>query len=163
MTEMTDNLETVEDFLSEKKTLSLSTCSVDGTPWTSTAPYLVVENKAYLFISSIAEHYANLKNNENVSIMVVEDVANSMNPFILKRATFKSKGLELVDIPEEIWAIWEQGFDKDLLSKLRTMGFKMFELPLTTGRFVTGYGKAFDVTWNEGAWQQEAVTLSEKK
>lgn len=153
-----NNLEKAEDFLKEKQTVSLGTISHDNRPWTSTSPYLVVENTAYIYISSIAEHYPNLKNNPHISLMVVDDVAKAMNPFILKRATFKAEAQELQDIPESLWEQWKARFDPDLLENFRQMGFHMFEIPLKTGRFVTGYGKAFDITWEDGAWKQVAVT-----
>lgn len=156
------NQEQVGDFLAEKKTLSLSTLDEAGKPWTSTSPYVVVEDKIYLFIGKIAEHYSNMKRDSRVSLMVVSSVEEAMNPFVLKRATFQSDAREIADIPEDLWTRWKERFQEHLLVQLRSMGFSLFEIPLSQGRFVTGYGKAFDVTWDNGNWQQEAVTMDKK-
>lgn len=141
----------------QKNTLSLSTSNKDGGLWTSTAPFAVKEDKAYIFISGIAEHYYNLKESQQVSFMVVEDGEKAKNPFVLERATFQSEATELETIPEEVWALFTSRFQGEMLEQLRKMNFHMFELPLAKGRYVSDFGKAYDVSFEAGAWKQEAV------
>lgn len=154
----------MQDLFKSKITASISTCSKDGSPWASTTPYIIVEDKAYIYISKIAEHYYNLMENPAVCIMIVQDTSESKNPFVLHRATFKSNAKELQEdeVKEEVWDSFKERFSGDMLERLKAMNFSMFELPLNTGRYVTDFGKAFDVTYkldenNKGFWEEVAV------
>lgn len=150
--------ENLENLFEKNLTVSISTCGQDGTPWTSTSPYTIIDNTAYIYISKIAEHYYNLKENSNICIMVVESSSEAKNPFVLTRATFKGKAIELEEISENIWGNFCERFSKEMLEKLREINFSMFKINLNTGRYVTGFGKAFDINFVDNTWKQEAVT-----
>lgn len=148
----------MEHLFETKLTASISTCGLDGKVWTSTTPYTIIGDKAYIYISQIAEHYYNLVENSQICIMIVRDESTSKNPFVLERATFKSEANKLEDISEEVWECFNNRFSGDMLEKLKSINFCMFEINLNTGRYVTGFGKAFDVSFEESGWKQEPVT-----
>lgn len=141
----------------QKTTLSLSTCDKNGGLWTSSAPFAVKEDKAYLFMSATAEHYANLKENKKLSFMVAEEGEKAKNPFVLESVTFQSEATELKTIPEDVWAMFRSRFPVEMLEQLRKLNFHMFELSLGKGTYMSDFGKAYTVFFQDGTWKQEAV------
>ncbi|MFI3210040.1 MAG: pyridoxamine 5'-phosphate oxidase family protein [Peptostreptococcaceae bacterium] len=148
----------MENLFKTELTASLSTISEDGTPWTSTAPYAIIDDKAYIFISAVAEHHANIINNKNVCMMIIQDTSKSQTPFVLERATFKSVGTKLDVVPENVWNAFTERFEVKMLEQLKKMDFDVFELPLTTGRHVLGFGRAYDLKFENNEWVKHHVT-----
>lgn len=161
--EMGESNKSMEELFETKLTASISTCNKDGTPWSSTTPYCTIEDKIYIFISSIAEHYHNLMENPKICVMVVQDTCEAPNPFVLLRATFKGEAKKLDDVSDVVWENFNQRFSEELLNRLKSMNFCMFEIPINNGRHVTGFGSAFDVHFKNGIWEKIPVTDVKKR
>lgn len=109
----------------------------------------------------IHEHYRNLERNENVAFMMIEDESFSENLFVRKRVSFRGKAKKILDVPEDIKKKFETIHGENMMNLLYKMDFNFFEINITSGRLVEGFGKAFDLIYENGEWKRENV-FSEK-
>lgn len=136
-----------QDFLGSQKTLIISSTDEEGTPFISYAPAVVHEGRFYIYVSRIAEHYWHLAANDAVSVLLIADEAESTNLFARQRVRFSCAAERLDDTGEhgEIFDRFRERFNASLIDLLRTLDFSLFELTPHDGRYVVGFGKAYDV------------------
>lgn len=136
-----------EEFLATRKTLIISSTDEQGAPFISYAPFVTRDGRFYLYVSRIAEHYWHLTSNESVSVLLVADEAESPNLFARQRVRFACRVTRLADEDdhEELFEAFRDRFNASLIDLLRTLDFSLFELTPSTGRYVVGFGKAYDV------------------
>ncbi|GIP18780.1 hypothetical protein J40TS1_44220 [Paenibacillus montaniterrae] len=124
----------------------LSTIALDGSPFLSYAPFVEHDGKVYVYLSQIAEHYRNLEANPAVDVMLVADESATKNIFARERARFKGQAKNVGNEGyEDVFAKFEAKFGTPTFKMLRTLDFSLFELTLAKGRYVVGFGQAFDV------------------
>ncbi|MEH6578251.1 MAG: pyridoxamine 5'-phosphate oxidase family protein [Amphritea sp.] len=106
------------------------------------------EEGFYIFISELAQHTLNLQQHSNAGVMFIQDEAESPNLFARPRVTFNCD----VSVIEP----GDQRYDSLLLTMEQELGkvvgvlrslsdFRLFKLQPTRGRFVAGFGTAFDI------------------
>lgn len=139
----------IAEFRQQQKTLQLATLSSKGIPHASYSPFIFQADGYYILVSDIAQHGQNLKACQNISIMMVEDEQNARSIYARKRLSFDAKAVD-VNRESEQWqsaiAAMEDRFG-DIVSNLSTLGdFHLYQLIPERGRFVKGFGKAFDVS-----------------
>lgn len=135
-----------KQLVSGMKSLFLSTISLDGTPFVSYAPFVEHNGKVYVYLSRMAEHYRNLDVNRSVDVMLAADEAATKNIFARERARFKGVAINVGnDGYEQVFSKFEEKFGSSTFNMLRKLDFSLFELTLSTGRYVVGFGQAFDV------------------
>lgn len=135
-----------QELVSTTKSIFLSTIALDGSPFLSYAPFVEHEGKVYVYLSKIAEHYHNLEANGAVDIMLAADESASKNIFARERVRFKGTALNVGNEGyEEVFAKFEAKFGVPTFKMLRTLDFSLFEMTLAKGRYVIGFGQAFDV------------------
>ena len=133
-------------FSSSLKTLVLSTVDGNGKPFVSYAPFVQWNGKFYIYISRIANHYKHIENNPVVDAMLIEDESQSANLFARQRARFVCTAVNVGnDGYEEVFVQMGAAFGKSMLSMLRGLDFSLFELTAHEGRYVAGFGQAFDI------------------
>lgn len=140
-------------FVEGRRTLVLSTTDADGAPFISYAPFVVHDGRFHVYVSRIAEHYWHLVNNDRVSALLIADEADSPNLFARHRVRFDCAVTRLDDPDErddadphvEVFAQFKDRFNASLIDLLRTLDFSLFQLTPLDGRYVVGFGKAFDV------------------
>ncbi|MFD0590368.1 HugZ family protein [Paenibacillus sp. GCM10027627] len=133
-------------FTASLKSVMLSTIGEDGKPFVSNAPFVEHEGKLYVYISRIANHYRYLEERPEVDVMLIEDEANSKNLFARQRARFVGNASNLGNEGyEDIFEKFEQRFGKNMIGMLRGLDFSLFELTVSEGRYVAGFGLAFDI------------------
>lgn len=134
------------EFAGGLRSLMLSTVDEEGNPFISYAPFVAHDNKIYIYISRIANHYHYMENRPQVDVLLIEDEATSANLFARQRARFpctaKNVGNEGY---QEVFALFEEKFPAKLVTMLRGLDFSLFELTPQTGRYVAGFGLAFDL------------------
>lgn len=136
-----------ESFLARKKTCVLSMIDKSGEPFASTASIVKVGQTFYIYISKIAEHFAFIQNSRLVDVMFVADEAETTNHFATERARFKCVPTEVGnDGYEQVFAAFAKIHGESMMSLLRTLDFSLFALSPIEGRYVVGFGKAFNVT-----------------
>ncbi|VDG93687.1 heme oxygenase, HugZ family [Lysinibacillus sphaericus] len=133
------------EFMETRKGLILSMLDGEGKPFTSCAPFVKKDGKLYIYISQVAEHYYHMENSEWIDAMMIADESTTKNPFATERmrmrCTPKNIGNEGHD---EIFELFNTQFDSKLLDVLRGLDFSLFELTPSMGRYVVGFGMAFD-------------------
>lgn len=135
------------DFLGSQKTLIISSADEQGKPFISYAPAVIHEGHFYVYVSRIAEHYWHLVANDAVSVLLIADEAGSTNLFARQRVRFECAVERLDDTGEheELFELFRERFNASLIDLLRTLDFSLFELTPHEGRYVVGFGKAYDV------------------
>ena len=135
-----------QELVANTKSIFLSTICLDGKPFLSYAPFVEHEGKVYLYLSQIAKHYRNIENNPAVDVMLAADESNTKNIFARERARFRGEAKNVGnDGYEEVFTKFEQKFGMPTFKMLRTLDFSLFELTLSNGRYVVGFGQAYDV------------------
>jgi|GEM_PF-265758 len=138
--------ENYQQLVGGMKSIFLSTIGLDGSPFLSYAPFVEHEGKVYIYLSRIAEHYQNMENNPAVDVMLVADESATKNIFARERARFKGQAANVGNEGfEDVFAKFEEKFGAPTFKMLRTLDFSLFELTLANGRYVIGFGQAFDV------------------
>ena len=148
----------MKELLQKQKTTLISSVDAENFPQASYAPFVIEEDKMYIYISRIADHYRNLENNGKVSVMVIEDECNSKILFARKRISFSGMAKKVESVPESVSKKFDENHP-NMMGVLKTMDFDFFEIELAKGRLVEGFGKAFDLKYVNGEWVQEHVNL----
>lgn len=139
----------MERLLNKQKTLMISSLDKDNNVRVSYSPFVNVEDRFYIYISKIAEHYNNIVNNPEVSIMIIEDEQDVDIIFARERVSFSGTARVLKEndnIIEKLSA--RQG--KSIMDVLVGLDFDIFEIEIHEGRLVKGFGKDFDVKFVDG-------------
>ena len=132
------------------KSVVLGSVDSQGQPLASYAPYVMDEQRhIYVMLSGMSPHSQNLEATAKVSALFIEDEAQSKNVFARKRLTFDCS----VDIIPPSNARFDQIADLmyerhgAMIERLRLMpDFRMFELIPQSGRFVIGFGAAYEIS-----------------
>lgn len=141
------------DALHQKsQTLQLASLTPEGTPHASYAPYVVDGGKYFILISDIAQHAQNLAINPDVALMIIEDEADSREPFARRRLSFEAKALEVAR-DTQTWANIVPQLEArfgDIITRLTALqDFHLFCLTPIQGRFVKGFGQAYQISPNQ--------------
>lgn len=134
----------MENLIKNNKTLVISSLDKDNNPRISYSPYVYMNNKLYIYISKVAEHYNNILNNGNISVMIIEDEKDTKIAFARNRVSFIGKAT-IIEDNEEIFEEFSKKQGESIMSMLRKMDFNIFQIVIEKGRYVEGFGKAFDI------------------
>ncbi|SYX83589.1 HugZ family protein [Paenibacillus alvei] len=133
-------------FIDSVQSVVLSTIAEDGSPFGSYAPYVRMDGKLYIYLSKIAQHYRYLEQNPSVDVLMIEDESKTGNMFARQRARFACHAVKLDnEADEDIFAQFEASFGSSLIQTFRGLDFSLFELTPTEGRYVAGFGQAYDI------------------
>lgn len=148
----------MENLLNKQRTLMISSLDEDNKARISYSPFVNDGNKFYIYISKVAEHYNNIVNNPEVSIMIIEDEQDVDITFARGRVSFSGTARILKDNQAIIEKLRErQG--KSIMDILVGLDFDVFEMEVKEGRLVKGFGKAFDVKFIDGRFVTKAVII----
>ncbi|EAK0827072.1 HugZ family heme oxygenase [Campylobacter fetus] len=113
----------------------------------SYAPVVRDDNDFYILISEVSEHFKSIKeNSDKISIMFLEDESKAKTIFARKRASFRSKAVFLDDQKESLFSKFESKFSSESAIKMikNMSDFHIIKIEITKGRFVKGFGAAYD-------------------
>jgi len=151
------------EFISSFATLHISSINQNGSAHSSYAPFIENEGKFYVCISQMAKHTQNLINNENISIMIIEDESKSANLFARKRVTFDVQ-VEAIERNSLIFngtmTLFRDKFGDNAGIYESMQDFILFELQPFAGRAVFGFGEAYD--FKEGNFGSGATGMGHK-
>ena len=149
--------EECQTFINQRQSLMLGSLvagslngatAADAWPDVSYAPFIWREGVFYVFISELAAHTRNLMASENTSVMFIEDEAGNRNPFARRRASFVCRALEVPRDAlafEPVLADLEDVFGATVGVLKGLSDFRLFALQPVSGRYVVGFGKAYDI------------------
>lgn len=139
-------------FISSRQSLMLASLVNDADPvsWpdASYAPFVWHEGKFYIFVSELAAHTQNLLSCPRASVLFIEDEAGNRNPFARQRSVFKCQ----VKLQDRTGENYETVLDAlqarfgGTVEVLRGLSdFRLFALEPEQGRYIVGFGKAYDI------------------
>ena len=137
------------DFPNLVQSLMLSTVTLDGQPQASYTPFVMEGDRAfYIFVSGLSSHTQNLKSTAKAGILLIEDEAQTQQIFARKRLMYDCS-VVLIERHDPQWATWADKFKArfgNLIDMLRQLpDFQIFQLTPQGGRFVIGFGAAYEV------------------
>jgi len=139
----------LNEFLENIQSLTISSLDEKGNPFSSYAPFVKYNHKYYTYLSLIAKHSANLRENSTSSIFFCEDEKECSNIFAKKRVSIQCETLMLeqdTKKEEEILNEFKAKFGDDMVNMLKNMGdFYLFEFTPFYGEAVFGFGKAYNL------------------
>lgn len=145
-TESTDISASIRHLLNKVQSLQLATMDTEGQARVSYTPYLMQQGAFFIFVSELANHTRNMRENPSAELMVIEDEAESQNIFTRKRlilqcqCTFVGKNDSGRDA---LLQAFEERHGKTV-ALLRTLpDFWPVKLVPTSGRFVQGFAQAY--------------------
>lgn len=127
----------------------LSTVTADGQPQASYTPFVMEGDRTfYIFVSGLSSHTQNLKTTAKAGILLIEDEAQTNQIFARRRLMYDCS-VKLIDRHDPQWATWADKFKArfgNLIDMLRQLpDFQIFQLTPQSGRFVVGFGAAYEV------------------
>lgn len=135
------------DFMTNRQSVVLSFIDKNGKPFSSTTPFIQKEGKFYVYISSIAEHYQLMEINEYVDAIFVADESETKNAFAPERTRYSCRPKNLGNSGhDDVFDLFNRKFHESTMKLLRTLDFSLFELTPQEGRYVIGFGLAFDIS-----------------
>ncbi|NEP18306.1 MAG: HugZ family protein [Leptolyngbya sp. SIO4C1] len=136
-------------FPQQFRSLMLSTVSADGSPHASYAPFVVdAERNFYIYVSGLSAHTANLKRSQQVSVLLIEDEAQTQQVFARRRLNYLCAATVLAR-EGTAWGAIADRFEArfgEIIAMLKTLAdFEIFQLQPRSGRFIVGFGAAYRV------------------
>ena len=145
---MSESLEqSFNNFKQSVKTLQLSTLTVEGKPNASYSPFVVdKQGNFYIFVSQLAGHTQDLLANQQASILLIQDEADTRQIFARRRISYQCDVESVSDESSDYLPMLnalEERFG-NVVELLRTLpDFILFKLRPYKGQYVKGFGKAY--------------------
>lgn len=136
-------------FLAGRRTVVIATRDENGDPFLSIAPFVVDDGALYVYVSEVADHYRYLRDAQTVRILIHGDESASPNVFGVERASFVCSVEQAPDDGHEaVFTAFAEHTNAKLVETLRGLDFHLFRLTPQEGRYVVGFGKAFEVSFD---------------
>ena len=141
-------IETFKTFENDKLSLILSTTSLNNEPLTNYSPFVTLEGKYFICISSQLPHYKNIVQTKKAHVLIIEDEAKASNIYARKRLYFSVACQLFENNTEDIFNLFDKRYGESL-SFLRNMkDFKIIELTPGEKSLVLGFGAAYKMDMN---------------
>lgn len=138
-------------FIHSRKTLLLSSLTIDGMPYASYAPFAIGDNCLYVLLSDIAVHATNLQSNPEASVLIVEDEDSCREIFARLRVNYRVLA-ETIAVGTSDWTLGIDTLATRLGSRINNLSqltdFKLFKLIPQGGRYVKDFGRAYTLAGN---------------
>ncbi|MBP5975009.1 pyridoxamine 5'-phosphate oxidase family protein [Brasilonema sp. CT11] len=153
MSQFETALAAYQSFTDSFQSLMISTVSADNTPNASYAPFVIDESKKiYIYVSGLSTHTQNLHAVPKASVLFIDDESQTKQIFTRRRLTFDCTAT-LVERETELWKQIVDSFEArfgEMIQILRDLpDFRIFQLTPSKGRFVIGFGAAYEVDPND--------------
>lgn len=134
-------------FINSFKTVVISSV-LDGQAISSYSPFIKENDEFYICISSVADHYHSIKQNpDKISLLFIQDEKDAKSLFARVRVSFEAKAEFISDsVRDEFISKFESAFaNESALAFIKEMkDFYIVKLTPTKGRYVKGFGAAYD-------------------
>lgn len=137
----------LEQFKETRKSVILGTVDAQGNPLASYSPYVESNGKIYMYLSELSEHKQNIIQNKVVSVFYLEDESTAKMIAVRERLTYKGIGsvVEDKEIEKFIQNLFVEKHGKTYETLPAMHGFSLIEVELGLGRYVFGFGNAYEV------------------
>lgn len=126
----------------------MATMGADGMPTVSYAPFVKFGSCFYVYASGLSRHTQDLLETARISVMFIEDEANSGNMFARKRLTFPCHSTVMPPqgvVREGILDLFEHTFGAIFTVIRPLQDFVLFQLDPMDGIYVEGFGQAYRI------------------
>ncbi|BDA69507.1 pyridoxamine 5'-phosphate oxidase-related, FMN-binding [Rivularia sp. IAM M-261] len=142
-----------QTFTDQFQSAVICTVSQDGLPNASYAPFVMDDRKnIYIYVSGLSTHTQNLNVKPLASVLFIEDESKTQQMFARRRLSYDCTAT-LVNSSTATWIQTVSNFESrfgNIIQMLRDLpDFRIFQLTPTSGRFVVGFGAAYDVDAND--------------
>ena len=153
MSQFETALAAYQSFTDLFQSVVISTVSADNIPNASYAPFVLDESKnIYIYVSGLSTHTQNLYAVPKASVLFIEEESQTKQIFARRRLTFDCTAT-LVERDTELWNQIVDSFEArfgDIIQLFRDLpDFRIFKLTPSKGRFVIGFGAAYEVDPND--------------
>ena len=146
------NKATVEyqQFTQEFQSIIISTVNDEGIPNGSYTPFIMDEfRNIYIYVSGLSIHTQNINLNQKVNVLFIEDEAQTSQIFARRRLNYQCTA-SLIERETDEWSNIVGKFEArfgEIIEMLRGLAdFRIFKLTPDSGRFVIGFGQAYDIS-----------------
>lgn len=148
---MSDTIQNYQEklfsLLSENTTLALATINKNNDAEASSTPYIYHDNAFWVFVSQLSAHTDNLITQKKASILITEN--HSENIFASTRTSIQCNVKIETDNKEDILDIMTKQLGETVSMLRQLPDFYLIKLEPTAGRFIAGFGKAFEIDFPE--------------
>lgn len=139
--------EQLEKFKKSRKSVILATIDKFGEPLASYSPYVEENGKIYMYLSDLSEHKQNIIQNKKVSVFYIEDENTAKMIAVRERLTYKGIGNIVEDkvLESKIQSQFVEKHGKTYETLPAMHGFSLIEVSLMLGRYVFGFGNAYEI------------------
>lgn len=142
-----------QEFSSLFDSVVICTVSGEGMPNASYAPCVIDGDKnIYTYVSGLSSHTQNLKVNPKASLLFIEDESKTEQIFARRRLSYDCEASLLTnDSPKrtEIDLKFGNKFGEIIQIFRDLPDFRIYKFTPIGGRFVVGFGAAYDVDTND--------------
>ncbi|WP_300731245.1 HugZ family heme oxygenase [uncultured Helicobacter sp.] len=144
----------VAAFKKEFGSIIIASIDKNGYAIASYAPLMQVDNKLYIYISEVAEHFQSISTNpDKIEILFLEDESKAKSVILRKRLRYKANARFIERDSEEFnTALNSLECAIDGAGGIKTIrqmqDFHLIELQVGLGRYVKGFGQAYDILPN---------------
>ena len=139
----------IKQLLSDTQSLFLSTLDLQGQPFASYAPYAInfKKNALYILLSDLSLHSQHLLKHPKAAILISQDESNTQQIYARKRLQYQVNSKPVDNTAEQTAAITLlQNRHGDIIDQLQQLpDFHLFKLTPIKGRYIEGFGKAYDI------------------
>ncbi len=151
----------MQEFMQGFKSVCLASLHPQGNVVCSYAPLIQAFGEYYIYISEVSEHYASIAANpKNVEVMFLEDEKEAHSAILRKRVRFKTNVvfIERGELFDRVYDVFEEqnAFNASLKTIRKMLDFHLIKLEFQEGRFVKGFGAAYDIK------NGEIISLTDK-
>ncbi|MDB8790990.1 pyridoxamine 5'-phosphate oxidase family protein, partial [Romboutsia sp. 1001216sp1] len=113
----------MKNLINNQKSLMISSLNENKLPEISYAPFVMIDKDIYVYLSKAANHYYNLANDKNCSVMIIEDEKDSKTIFARKRVSFECEATKLENADGAIYNKFDEVHDSSMMMVLKTLDF----------------------------------------
>ncbi|MBF2065469.1 MAG: pyridoxamine 5'-phosphate oxidase family protein [Calothrix sp. C42_A2020_038] len=138
-----------QTFTNQFQSAVISTVSKNGVPNASYAPFVMDDVKnIYIYVSGLSTHTQNLNAIPIASVLFIEDESKTQQIFARRRLNYECTAT-VVQTGTATWIQIVSDFESrfgNIIQLIRDLpDFRIFKLTPTAGRFVVGFGAAYDI------------------
>lgn len=144
----------IQAFREEFASVLIASIDKEGQAICSYAPTIQLNNKLYIYISKVAEHFESISSNPNkIEVMFLEDECKAKSVLVRKRLKYRANACFIERGCQEFESALDKlestmGASSGVQSIRHMVDFHLIELQLGLGRFVKGFGQAYDILPN---------------
>ncbi len=135
--------------IDRQQSLLMSCVDEEGQPELSYAPFAPDGEMALsIFVSELASHTTHLRRRGQVCVMLIQPEAEARNPFARERLILQCRAIEMapdhLDYETKLTQLERRV--GETVALLRSLpDFHLFVLQPTRGRYIAGFGRAYDL------------------